>query len=53
MLERWASSDFLGKSWGNLEPVAKSWESSADGIFASSVHGCTNRDLRRGGISVM
>jgi hypothetical protein len=51
------ASDFLGKSWGILEPAAKSWGSSAgnsgkiwdsDGI----VRGCTNHDRRRGGISV-
>ena len=57
VLEPWASSDFLGKFWKILEPVAKSWESSAEnsGIFASSddiVRGCTNNDSRRTGISV-
>ena len=44
------ASDFLGKSWGILEPVAKFWESSAGNSgkiweFASSdgiVRGCTN-----------
>jgi hypothetical protein len=29
VLEPWASSDFLGESWENLEPVAKFWESPA------------------------
>jgi hypothetical protein len=58
VLEPWASSDFLGKSWENLAPVAKSWESSAGNsrILASPdgiVHGCTNHDLRRGGVSAM
>ena len=29
VLEPWASSDFLGKSWGNLELAAKFWDSPA------------------------
>ena len=40
VLEPWASSDFLRKSWGIVEPAAKSWGS--DGI----VRGCTNHGPR-------
>jgi hypothetical protein len=48
------ASDFLGKSWGILEPAAKSWGSSAGNSgkiweFASSdgiVRGCTNQAPR-------
>jgi hypothetical protein len=50
------ASDFLGKSWGILEPAAKSWGSAGNSgkiwEFDGIVRGCTNDDPRRDGISV-
>ena len=44
VLEPWAPSDFLGKSWEIVEAVAKFWESSAGN--SGIVRRCTNHAPR-------